>query len=108
MIPSHNCKNCGACCGPVPISMKEFHEIVAYVKKHKPKYNKNNDNLTCKFRVDGRCSIYSVRPILCRLFGVTHGLNCINGNQFNINGRKYLDPNVKVVGLLNDSIRTNY
>lgn len=110
-IPKHkNCKNCGGCCGPVPINNFEYKTIQNYVDINKPKYNKKTDFMTCKFRVDGCCSIYKVRPTLCKLFGVTKGMNCPNGNSYNIDGFKILNKQHKnkIKGLINEVIKTDY
>lgn len=108
IIPKHSkCINCGSCCGPVPIGKKEATKIQKFVDKNKPSFNKTIDSLSCKFRVNGKCSIYPVRPTLCKLFGVTQGMECINGNSENINGFKYLDLK-EFIGLLNDVIKISY
>lgn len=103
-IPKHNCQNCGSCCGPVPITVQEQKTIQAYVDKNKPSINKQYDFLDCKFRVNHACSIYSVRPIVCRLFGVTKGLACPYGNTHEIDGAPFISKE-KSVGLLNDLIK---
>ena len=92
-IPEHkNCTNCGKCCGPVPATWKEIREIAAYMVKNpdiKPVYK---DIINCHFRNDDqqKCMIYPVRPLVCRLFGVAKGMECVNGNSHNIDGKKFL------------------
>lgn len=108
LIPSHKCKNCGHCCGPIPINKVEFIEIQNFINKNKPDYNKNPGILDCKFRIDKKCSIYKVRPILCRLMGVTKGMTCNFGNSKEINGLKFFDINAKPAGLLNKVAKTDY
>ena len=108
LIPKHNCRNCGECCGPVPINEKEYKEIKAFINKNKPKYNKEHGFLECKFRVDNKCSIYEVRPTVCRLMGVTKGMTCNFGNSKELNGLKFMDMESKTVGLLNKVIKTDY
>lgn len=109
-IPKHSkCKNCGECCGPVPINEIEGKAIREFLNKNKPKYNKEYNFLLCKFRIDGKCSIYPVRPVLCRLMGVTRGMSCINGNSHDIDGMKFLNIfTTKTLGLLNDVIKIGY
>ena len=103
-IPSHQkCTNCGGCCGPVPVSKDEAEQIKKYITNTNPKIGKGNF-LNCKFRVDGKCSIYPVRPIMCKLFGVTKGMSCTNGNTKEIDGRKFLEG-YKSIGLLNNVIK---
>lgn len=78
-----NCKGCTACCGPVPVNIKEMEEIQNYLKKKSNKEIKRlskqkRESFTCMF-VDTqkkRCSIYAVRPQLCRNFGYAKGLQC--------------------------------
>lgn len=107
-IPQHNCRNCGMCCGPVPLNENEYKKINDFVIKNKPNYNKKNDFLTCKFRVDNKCAIYSVRPTICRLMGVVKGMECNYGNTFELDGTKFLDFTSRPKGLLNEIIKTNY
>ncbi len=40
----------------------------------------------CKALKDGRCSIYQFRPTICRLYGVSEGLEC----QFGCVPKRYL------------------
>ena len=82
---------------------EEQKHIQAYVDMHNVKVNILHDKLTCKFRVDGKCSIYPVRPMLCRLIGVTKGMKCKYGNTAEIDGKIYLS--FKTIGLLNDVIK---
>lgn len=78
-----NCKNCTACCGPVPVTIKEMNEIQKELSKKSKKEIKRlskqkRDQLTCMF-VDTKnkcCSIYNARPNLCRNFGYAKGLEC--------------------------------
>lgn len=74
------CSNCGGCCmNLIPISSKELKKIKQYVKKHKIKEldtvskwptQKSNINLMCPFRddINNCCTIYPVRPAICRDF----------------------------------------
>lgn len=96
-IPAHTkCENCGACCGPVPVNPPEFEKIVEFVQKNPDALNValnlKNDALTCPFRDEklGRCAIYPVRPILCRLFGLCEQMQCCKGNSANIDPRPFL------------------
>lgn len=100
-IPEHTgCKNCGACCGPVLATPKEIEEIKSYVSKLPSRYKKNlqrqkklKGELECPFRDNEKqcCAIYPVRPAICRLMGVTKGMECANGNSQEINGLDYID-----------------
>lgn len=108
LIPKHDCKNCGECCGPVPINENEYSAISKYVNTNKPKYNKEHDILECKFRVDNHCSIYPVRPTLCKLMGVVKGMQCKYGNSANFNGAIFLEFKPKIKGLINVVVKTDY
>ncbi|MGN1105715.1 MAG: YkgJ family cysteine cluster protein [Huintestinicola sp.] len=98
-IPIHkNCKNCGKCCGTIPATPEEISKIVDYINENDITPSGSYKS-TCPFR-DNRqkkCLIYPVRPLICRLFGVTKGnMNCPHGNSADIDGRKFLagiDPN---------------
>jgi Fe-S-cluster containining protein len=95
-IPSHSgCRNCGKCCGIVPASLDEIERIKIYISD-KPEISRSiisrlkADETTCPFRCDGRCVVHEVRPIICRLFGVTRGMYCEYGNSHEIDGSKFL------------------
>ena len=79
------CWNCGACCGPVPVTRNEWDAIKQAVKRMPPGerrrlQNQRRQPLTCPFRdiEKKRCSIYRVRPLLCRMYGHYPGLECSN------------------------------
>lgn len=91
-IPIHkNCTNCGECCGAILVTKKEIDEIQRYLEKYpevrQEASQREGKFLHCPFRDDEkyRCSIYSVRPLVCRLMGVCKGMTCKNGNSANIN-----------------------
>ena len=91
-IPPHfKCNNCGECCGPVPISEKEYNKIKKYCIENNIVPIKNID-IICPFRdtINKKCTIYEVRPTLCKLMGVTKGMFCPNGNTYELNGHKYI------------------
>lgn len=105
-IPEHkNCNNCGGCCGPIIASKKEIRAIENYIDTLSIFYrdqlrSQKRDDLTCQFRdIDNRkCAIYPVRPILCRLMGVTKGMVCCNGNSAEIDGMKFMDKKYLMSG----------
>lgn len=98
-IPAHtNCINCGHCCGVFPIDEDDVRRILNYMLKGhwdvlKVVKTPKTNFLVCPFRNEKlkRCAIYPVRPLICRLFGVSEGMNCDNGNSSNIDGRKFTD-----------------
>jgi Fe-S-cluster containining protein len=92
-IPQHkNCTNCGACCGVIPATQAEVKAIREYNGKHGIKPIKHSSKMICPFRDDKakKCVIYAVRPTICRLMGVTKGMECPNGNTCEIQGDKFL------------------
>lgn len=74
------CSGCGQCCSNfLPLSAKEIKEIRRYVKKHHISEQKHIApmakpliDMTCPFLISDRkkdkCSIYPVRPHICRCF----------------------------------------
>lgn len=74
------CVGCGACCSNyLPLSSKEVKEIHRYIKKHHITEKKHNApttspifDMTCPFLDESKscekCSIYPVRPQICRDF----------------------------------------
>lgn len=72
-LPELVCKGlCSATCGPIVMSKAESEHITA-------KYGSAptwDDSLTCSKLVDGRCSIYEDRPLICRLWGTVGGMPC--------------------------------
>ena len=67
-----NCSRCGECCGDIlHLDDEEIQRIDDYIKEHKVyQLNKGENNLRCPFRDDflKRCTIYEVRPYICRVF----------------------------------------
>lgn len=78
-LPTFKCKEgCFDCCGPVVMSRLEYMRCVqASGRSAKDIKRLMQDNLkrgvyTCPL-LDGetkRCSVYAVRPAVCRLFGI--------------------------------------
>lgn len=87
---------CGDCCGPAPASAAEFAQVVAYVREHKivPK----DQGLTCPLYLDGKCSVYAVRPLICRAFGHVEGLACSRGYNTNVANESALDARLRANG----------
>ena len=104
-IPPHvKCRNCGDCCGPVAATVDEIARIEDFVQSHKRArevVNAPHEPLDCIFHDDENrsCAIYQARPMVCRLFGVTKGMKCPNGNSAEIDGRPFLDIKAKVYGI---------
>lgn len=74
------CIGCGKCCSNyLPLSSREAKEIHRYMKKHHITEKKHNAptitpvfDMTCPFLDESKscekCSIYPVRPMICRDF----------------------------------------
>lgn len=91
------CSQCGGCCSDLlPVSSKEIKEIRRYVKKHHIKecihrlpVTETTFDLTCPFRDDEKkiCTIYAVRPAICRDFQCDKPRNKIELNKQMYHGR---------------------
>lgn len=72
-VPDAGCKGlCIDSCGPVVASDEEA-EILADLGAV---LDFDRDTLTCNQLVDGRCSVYENRPLLCRLWGAVPKMPC--------------------------------
>ena len=78
-----NCKpGCSLCCekGEYPLSQIELeylmHGYAALEDRLKIQIQKNVKNIVpggvCPFLVDKKCSVYSYRPIICRVHGIAY------------------------------------
>jgi hypothetical protein len=87
-IPSFKCKaGCADCCGPVQLSRLEYYRCVKAsgrsaedVRQHMEK-NIKQKIYRCPLLdlKTNRCSVYQVRPAICRVFGTTKDLPCPHG-----------------------------
>lgn len=85
-LPCQGCK--GLCCGPVPITDKEWKTIQKKIKAMPRKMREELENQprfagTCIFYdLDkDRCGIHSARPEICRAFGYHQDLVCFRKPQ---------------------------
>jgi Fe-S-cluster containining protein len=75
-VPHVRCKGlCTQSCGVILMTPLEYKRICNVVG-HDLNETKS---LQCPLLVDGRCSQYQLRPLVCRLFGATDGLPCPHG-----------------------------
>lgn len=91
------CSNCGQCCANLlPISTKEAKEIMRCIKKHRIQEQKHwaptvkpGTDLVCPFRstVEKKCTIYPVRPAICRDFQCDKPRKQIKANRNMYHGR---------------------
>lgn len=90
-IPPITCKGlCHRSCGIILLQQAELDRIVdaagpVPVKRTPPgglEGHQHDDTLTCPLLVRRRCSVYALRPLICRLWGVVkgvHGMRCPHG-----------------------------
>lgn len=76
-VPAIRCKGlCWDFCGPIGMTALEAGIIEAHTGQPIPPAR----SLTCPYLTEaGRCEIYPVRPLICRLWGVTEELRCPHG-----------------------------
>jgi Fe-S-cluster containining protein len=93
-IPDFECKHCHECEGPIVWFLPEELLIRDYLKKHNMKYLKwtkeqfERNKSKCPYLKNDRCSIYPVRPIVCRLQGNISDLPCKNNKNGYISEKK--------------------
>lgn len=76
VIPELQCQGkCQESCGPILMSSTELTRIAAITKP--PSFC--SITLTCTKLKGGRCSIYELRPLICRLWGVVKAMACPHG-----------------------------
>jgi uncharacterized protein len=82
-FPPMQCDDgCGECCGVVPCTETEFQRVRRYVVENGIIPTENE--LTCPLYQNGKCTVYTVRPLACRLFGHVVGMGCPHGYNTNI------------------------
>lgn len=79
-IPKSICPpNCGECCGVILPSLAEIRNIKDWCEERHVEYKDFylTVGLDCPYLSDSKeCTIYPVRPFLCRLLGVSKSLPC--------------------------------
>jgi Fe-S-cluster containining protein len=76
-IPKVECKGlCDNSCGPIECSTLERRLIEDRAGQ---KLHANTPGATCSMLRNGKCSVYSARPVICRLWGVTEAMACPHG-----------------------------
>lgn len=74
-LPTFECKpGCADCCGPVMMSRLELKRIVARTgidpKRLNAQWMLKEGCISCPLlTADNRCSVYDIRPAICRVFG---------------------------------------
>jgi len=83
-IPSFPCeRGCTDCCGRILVAADEWERIVEYLRaRGLPVLTLNErDPTKCPYSQEGRCAIYEVRPLICRLYGTFEGMRCPKGRR---------------------------
>jgi len=83
-LPTFECvPGCSHCCGPTPCAPSETALIAQWLTQrglavlHSPlAVLPTTDGLTCVYAGADGCSIYPVRPFMCRLYGSIPKLRC--------------------------------
>lgn len=81
-VPSFECKHCLKCSNPIWWFKPEEINIREYLKQHHMQYRTYSfeefkmNHMRCPYLQDNRCSIYPVRPMVCRLQGTIKELPC--------------------------------
>lgn len=77
-VPSINCQGkCADSCGPIGCSSLERKLMEQRSGRRLRPVGKE---LTCSMLTpNGRCSVYSIRPLVCRFWGVTKAMPCPHG-----------------------------
>jgi Fe-S-cluster containining protein len=65
------------------VSLKRFKQIQAYVREKGILPKEQGE--TCPLYLDGKCSVYAVRPPICVAFGHSEELQCSRGYNVNVN-----------------------
>ncbi len=109
------CRNCGGCCGPIPVTESELNQIKTALARIEPaeidriKAQKCG-RLTCILRdtENRRCLVYHARPLLCRQFGHVSGMICTKNPRAPVKSRflahKELEKNGEIIGILSLTI----
>lgn len=77
-LPKLECRGkCQAYCGVIAMSKPEWERIVARVGCEP----KGDASLVCPLldRATGRCTVYDLRPLICRVWGLVRDLACPHG-----------------------------
>ncbi len=83
-VPSFDCKHCLQCSNPIWWFKPEEINIREYLKQHHMGYltfsfeEFKRNQMRCPYLQGNRCTIYPVRPLVCRLQGTIKELPCPN------------------------------
>lgn len=73
LVPHLECQgHCQESCGPIIATRGEVHRM----ERAGGPFVLIAEDLRCGYLKDGRCSVYDVRPLICRLWGVDQKMPC--------------------------------
>lgn len=91
-VPDVHCRGkCQECCGPIGLSHAEFARVKERVGDKLEALSAmsfgdlgigitgRGPRLGCPLLVNGRCSIYEIRPLICRIWGAIKAMRCPHG-----------------------------
>lgn len=86
-LPKLDCKGlCQECCGPIGASPVEWRRMTRRGSRPTPPPIQDADGrlttteTTCRYLTfAGQCAVYNVRPMICRLWGLTEAMRCPYG-----------------------------
>jgi hypothetical protein len=71
-LPRLDCQGkCAESCGPIAMSRLEWARIIERVGSEPVA-----TSLTCPLLADERCTVYDLRPTICRLWGIVESMPC--------------------------------
>jgi hypothetical protein len=106
VLPTMKCdEGCGRCCGIIPVTEKEYTRIM--LRADRDGVVPMAQGITCPFFQLGKCAVYEVRPLACRLFGQVDQMPCPFGYNTNVEdeiGRKLVRDNGKPAHVLHEAL----
>lgn len=76
-LPVIECQGlCSSSCGPIEMTLPEWKRIQLFLGR-----TPRAISTTCPMLVRERCSVYKLRPLICRLWGITERMPCPWGCQ---------------------------
>jgi hypothetical protein len=78
-LPTVACQGkCAVACGPVPMTTFEAVRLRRADPRHRwPMVN--TSARCCYLTAADRCSVYAVRPLICRVWGIVKRMSCMHG-----------------------------
>lgn len=79
-LPGLACKRlCQECCGPVFMEKLEWERIGERLGRYPRPTPEQAAKLECPMLADGGCTVYDLRPAVCRLWGLVESMRCPHG-----------------------------